>query len=187
MSLKRTHRLSLLSIEVLKRLESAVKWIGIPILINFDNMWASKFSLPAGVDWVSVTPAFGRYCFKAICETDKYSILLDAVANRNKTLPANKKISVVVVGDAWSTQPDIDYYGKLTLAGGNHMVKIEKLYDTAVKMAAERNIEVKGMITFAYDWFDSRAYTLSSSSPEIKAMWKTKALSIIKNPNIEYK
>jgi hypothetical protein len=138
--------------------------------------------LPRGVDWVSVTPTFGKLC-GSLCglEASKYTIVLDAVAARNKLLTKDKQISLVVIGDAWSESPDQQGYGSfLSETGRNHLAKVDKLYDTASQMAKARGIEVKGMLAFAYDWIDNKAFSLSNSTPEIQAAWRRKGLSLIK-------
>jgi hypothetical protein len=150
------------------------------ILINYDNVLKSNtgfdFFLPEGVNWVSVTPNFGRYCY-GLCENGKYTVLLNAAEQSNLTRAANDKIKLLVIGDAWSESPDKDSSG-ITATGNNHLQKINRLYDTASSMAGERNIQVVGMLTFAYDWFDSGAYALTNSTPEIIAAWKAKARAI---------
>ena len=162
-------------VEIRKRPETS----NIPLWINFDNVLpqftGTSFVLPNGLDWASLTPAFGQACSPSSCDSARYSLLLDAIAARNAS--STRKISIVAIGDAWSRSSDLNSSGGLSDTGVNHLGKIDYLYDYVASEAGRRGITLNGMLAFA--WSECcGGYSLENSHPSIKDKWRAKGKSI---------
>jgi hypothetical protein len=156
----------------------------IPLMINFDNVWerytGAPFILPIGLDWASVTPDFGDYCYNGLCELEKYQILLDSMEEYNSK--SSHKMKLMIIGDAWSRSKDVEN-NVLSVTGENHLRKVNELYDLASSMAGERRIEVVGMLVFAYSTCCG-GFSLEDSSNVIKNAWIEKAKTLTRLTNL---
>lgn len=135
---------------------------GIALWANFDNVWrwstGHEFVIPRGLDWVSVTPAYGRTCFYGLCEDSKYSIL-------SKAAKQHVGLKLAVVGDGWAQSSDVDLNGELSTTGQAHKFKIEALWE----LAGQQGMEVVGYFPFAYS--APGPYVISTAPAVIKQAW----------------
>lgn len=146
----------------------------IPLWINFDNInpvfTNTSFQIPNNVDWVSLTPNYGQYCYFMLCEQGRYDILFNEIHNHPNT-------KIMVVGDGWSNEPDAYYGSRLYQVGIDHLTKIDRLYDGVKDRAIQEGVDVVGMMVFS--WSFPGPYTVKYSTKVIKETWKRKSQEII--------
>lgn len=185
------------TLEAIDKLVDAIKarktLASIPLWVNYDNVYSGytgvEFRLSDGIDIVSLTPTFGLYCGYRLCETGRYTVLLNAVQRGNKSRTAPYKL--MVVGDGWSTSPDVSGASSLSNTGMTHLYKADVLYSLASRMAGERGIEVLGELVFAYS--TPGEYTIENSHSSVKDKWRSIGKSfinpthIITPPNYSYR
>lgn len=143
---------------------------GIALWANFDNVWrwstGHDFTIPRGLDWVSVTPAYGRTCFYWLCEDSKYSIL-------SKAAKQHVGLKLAVVGDGWAESRDVNRHDGLSTTGQAHQFKIEALWE----LANAQGMEVVGYFPFAYS--APGPYVISTAPAAIKQAWADAGRKVI--------